>query len=240
MDEPKFVLRETWLSRKPHATALVATLFSTLLLVLGAVTYWQNWGGLASLMPASHQAIWDHHEIWRAWSTLLAHVDEKHLLSNTFLYFILGYFLNGYFGFLIFPGLAFVFGGIINLVLLKSAGPEMQVIGASGVVFWMGGAWLSLYLGLERKKTFSQRLLRAVGVGLALFMPAEAFDPAISYQSHGIGFLLGVLFGLFYFVFRRSYFRSAEVYELVADHENLTCPDFGRNTICPVSPKIDS
>lgn len=190
-------------------------------------------------MTASHDMIFKDHQWWRAWTTLFAHADEKHLLSNVFLFSILGYFLNGYFGVLIFPIMAFLFGGLTNLIVLHSAPAEMQLIGVSGVVFWMGGAWLALYFALERRKSLLQRSLRAVGVGLLLFMPAEAFDPSISYKTHFVGFVLGVLFGFFYFLIRRSYFRSAEIYEELADPENFTCPNFDRSTICLSSPKID-
>ena len=38
-----------------------------------------------------------------------------------------------------------------------------------------------------------QRYLRTLGVAVLLFMPSEAFDPAISNRTHLAGFFLGVL-----------------------------------------------
>jgi rhomboid protease GluP len=239
VEETRLVLKQTWLSQKPNSWALVVTALSTLLLVLGCVSYWQDLMGLQALMPASADALFHRHEWWRAWTTLFAHADEKHLLSNTFLFVILGYFLNGYFGILVFPIIAFFFGGLTNFWVLKTSSPDLQVIGASGVVFWMGGVWLALYFSLERRKTLFQRALRAVGVGLLLFFPAEAFDPVISYKSHLIGFLLGVAFGIFYFRIRRKHFRSAEIYELVKDPENFDCPKNDSTENCLSPAKID-
>jgi membrane associated rhomboid family serine protease len=79
----------------------------------------------------------------------------------------------------------------------------------------MGGVWLILYFLIERRKTLFQRALRAIGVGLALFMPAEAFDPKISYQTHLVGFLFGIIFGLGYYMWKRKEFLAAEVTETV-------------------------
>ncbi len=83
----------------------------------------------------------------------------------------------------------------------------------------MGGVWLVLYFLLDRRKSIVQRSLRALGVGLALFMPSEAFDPHISYKSHFIGFSLGVLFGLLYYSIHRDTFRAAEVREIIQDDD---------------------
>jgi rhomboid protease GluP len=87
----------------------------------------------------------------------------------------------------------------------------------SGVDFWLGGAWLVLYFLLERRKNFYQRSIRAIGVGLLLFFPAEAFDPSISYRTHLLGFGFGMLWGVGVFLLRHKEFRSAEKYRLIMD-----------------------
>ena len=95
--------------------------------------------------------------------------------------------------------------------------PTIQLIGASGIVFWMGGFWLVLYYFLDTRRSLAQRTFRSIGVGLLLFMPAEAFDAGVSYQTHFVGFSLGVLCGLIYYWLKRSRFRSAEVIETVIE-----------------------
>jgi len=207
-------IRETWLSRKPHPLAALVMAFIMMALVLGSIASWENIAGARDLMSATKDQVFSHHEWWRAWSTLFVHEDGKHLLSNLFLFFILGSFLSAYFGIFFVPFMAFLFGGITNLYVLSGMPAQIQLIGASGVVFWMGGAWLTLYLLLDRTRSLLQRSLRAGGVGLVLFFPAEAFDPNISYKSHWIGFILGILWSLLYFAFRYKQLRRAEVTEI--------------------------
>lgn len=206
---------ENWLTRKPHESASLITLISTLIVILGSLVYWDNFLDLADLMPASHESIFVKHEYWRAWSTLFVHADQKHLLGNLFLFFIFGYFLSGYFSLVVFPVAAIVMGGLANLMVVWGMPSFSTLIGISGVVFWMGGAWLILYFLIDHRKTIWQRLIRSVGVALVLFMPSETFDPSISYKTHLIGFALGILFGVLYYIFNFKLFRSAEVDRIV-------------------------
>ena len=87
----------------------------------------------------------------------------------------------------------------------------------SGVVYWMGGAWLALYFNLDLIRTKLQRALRIGGVALGVFFPASAFDPAISYSAHLVGFLLGLAFGIIYFELRRTTFEKAIVTETIVE-----------------------
>lgn len=207
------VLRETLLSRKPDPLSPLAMAIATLVVVLLSIAAWTNFFDADVFMKASRANVFGGHQYWRAWTTLFVHGDGKHLLSNSFLFFVLGIFLTGYFGILRVLMSALFFGGITNLIVLASMPKEVHLIGLSGVVFWMGGAWLILYFLLDRKRKVMHRFLRAMGVGLVLFMPAEAFDPSISYKAHFVGFALGIFAGLLFFVINKQTLRKAEVYE---------------------------
>lgn len=185
----------------------------TLFLVLGALAFWMDIYGASEWMAASKATVFGKHEYWRAWTTLLVHGDGKHLLSNALLFFVLGSFLTGYFGLWLVPLSALFLGGVLNFIVLSSMPEEVQLIGVSGVVFWMAGAWLLLYFLIETRRSLVQRSLRSLGVGLALFMPAEAFDPSISYKSHLWGFILGLLWATVYFAVKKRPLRQAEVRE---------------------------
>jgi rhomboid protease GluP len=211
------LILETWLTRKPHPWSFIIGAATTLVLVIVSLAYLRDFSGIASWMSANHSLVFDQHQFWRLWSTLFAHADERHLLSNSFLFFILGSFMTGYFSSWNFPVLAVFFGGLTNWIVLHAMPSQTMLIGMSGVVFWLGGAWLSLYFLIERRKTVYQRALRAIGVGLLLFFPAEAFDPSISYKSHLVGFALGVLWGAVFFLLNRRRLRRAETYRLVLD-----------------------
>jgi len=221
------VIRQTWLSQKPHTEALLITLLATFFVVLLSAVSFENLWGLRDLMTASQEKTFELKQWGRLWTTLFVHADAKHLLSNSFLFFILGYFLSGYFGFFVFPAVALLFGGLTNWIVLSGMPSTVSLVGISGVVFWMGGAWLTLYLLLDRQRKLYQRVLRAMGVGLVLFFPAEAFDPQISYKSHWVGFLLGILWGLVYFFWNRRKFRQSEVAETVFEDFESQNPTSG-------------
>lgn len=210
-------VQSTWLNRKPRASASLVAALSTLMMVIGSILHQRNFWNAHQWMEARAVDVFEKHELWRLWTTLFAHADLGHLVSNSILFFILGYFLNGYFGLLVFPSAALAFGGIINAIVLKSYPPDVALIGMSGVVYWMGGAWLALYFALDKRRTAFQRFLRIMGVALGLFMPASAFDPSISYGAHLVGFILGLLYGVLYYFFHRRIFEEALVIETVVD-----------------------
>lgn len=212
------VVRETWLTKKPAAGARLWTMASTFVLAVGSLIYLSDFQGWAGLMEASYEAVYIRHEWWRAWTTLFAHGDLGHFASNLLLFVILGFFLNGYFGWRMFPLGALFWGGLITLTVLPTYQPEMTVIGASGVVYWMGGAWLVLYYFLSRQKTRTERWMRTLGVAILVFMPAQTFEPNISYRTHLIGFVLGICAGAIHFLRHRKRFLAAEVRETIVEN----------------------
>jgi len=210
---PTMILRETLLSRKPHPLAGFVMSLVTLLVVVLSIASWMDLAGAESWMRANRDVVYSQHQYWKVWTTLFVHGDGKHLLANSFLFFILGTFLVGYFGFSRVLLAALFFGGLTNLIVLHSMPAQTYLIGLSGVVYWMGGAWLILYFLIDRKRSLKHRFLRALGVGLMLFMPAEAFNSSISYASHFVGFVLGLFAGLLYFWQHKKALRRAEVFE---------------------------
>jgi rhomboid protease GluP len=215
--EPYTIVRENWLTRKIDPRAVQIAALSTLALLLGSLMYWGGSWNADQWMSATRAQVLGEHQFWRAWTTLLVHADTHHLASNALLFFIMGVFLNGYFGTLIFPVVTFVMGGLTNLIVLARMPAGIELVGASGLVYWMGGFWLVLYFCLEGRRSVWQRSLRASGVALALFMPTEAFDPSVSYLSHLVGFISGTLFATLYYWILRPRFRAAEVLETVIE-----------------------
>jgi rhomboid protease GluP len=211
------IIRRTLLSKRPDPLGSFAMAVATVVVTVLSIMSWQNWLGAEAWMPASKNDVFALHEYWRAWTTLFVHGDGKHLLSNLFLFFILGSFLTGYFGIFLVLGAALFMGGLTNLFVLTLMPPTTYLIGLSGVVFWMGGAWLILYFLIDRQRSLLQRFLRAMGVALVIFMPAETFDPSISYKSHFVGFALGVLAGILYFAVYKKSLRAEEVHEIIIE-----------------------
>lgn len=213
------VVRSTWLNRKPSAQAWFLTAWTTVFVIFSSIAYWKNWLNAGSWMSASPELVFQKHEWWRLWTTLLAHGDAGHLASNSLLLIVLGYFLSGYFGAWVFPTLALLVGGITNAIVLTGYPSQVHLIGISGVVYWLGGAWLVLYFLIDQRRTYLQRALRSFGVALGVFMPASAFDPQISYQAHFVGFIMGVLSGAAIYLLQRKKFLAELVTEEIFEED---------------------
>jgi rhomboid protease GluP len=187
-------------------------------LVFYIVAFASYLGWQANLLKdyqASPQLVFVDQQYWRAWTTLFLHGDMKHLLSNGFFLFILGSFLHSLIGLYVFPLLVFLVGGLVNLVVLQQMPSGVGLIGASGVVYLMGGLWLGLYFLVERTKSWSQRSVRFFGLSLALFMPTEAFDPQVSYAAHYWGFIFGLGCAVVYYFLNYKKIKSFEVFSSV-------------------------
>lgn len=210
VNESERVLVWTWLMGKPRRKGFITACLATVALLLGAVWIWSLPDSAAELLSANREAVFRQGEWWRLWSALFSHSDLGHLLSNSGLFFVFGLLLSGYFGLFLFPVMALFWGGLTNGVVVGTSSPEMHLIGMSGVVYWMGGLWLTLYFLLSRHLSVTQRVLRSLGVALMIFMPSEAFNPSISYKAHAVGFGFGVFFGGLYFLAYRRKFRAAE------------------------------
>lgn len=213
------VIRATWLTRKPHPRAWFIATWSVIFLIFCSLLFWQNYFSASQWMTSSKQDVFYSGQFWRLWTSLFAHGDLAHLVSNSLLFFIFGYFLSGYFGVFVFPFLAILLGGLTNALTVMTYAPDMKLIGISGVVYWMGGMWLVLYLLLDIQRTVLQRSLRSIGVALAVFFPSAAFDPQISYKAHFIGFILGILSGAIYYKTQAAKFKAAVRTELIIEPE---------------------
>ncbi|MBI2522021.1 MAG: rhomboid family intramembrane serine protease [Bdellovibrio sp.] len=211
-------IKENWLTRKPQRRALYSTLFSVLVLLLGTLVYLNNLFEATTLMPASYVSVFKQFQIWRLWTTLFAHADIQHVMSNLILFLPFAYYLASYFGFFFFPVFAFFSGGCINFVVLNTMPGDVNLIGVSGVVHWMGAAWMTLAFLIDRRESWRRRLLKVLGVSLILFIP-DTFKLEVSYLSHFIGYLFGVLCALMYYLFFFRKFRDAEVLEI--EHDDL-------------------
>lgn len=169
-----------------------------------------------SWMPATGENIFQKHELWRLWTSLFAHADIGHLISNAALFIPLTYLLSGYFGVVAFPILGIFFGGMINLLVLTTLPAQVKLIGMSGVVYWMGAMWLTLFLLIDRRKSLKRRFAGSLFVAVVLFGP-ETYKPEVSYLSHLVGFVFGIFSAGLFYLARRQEFLKAEVLTPIPD-----------------------
>lgn len=210
--EIEYVLTETYISGKPKESAFWWTSFFIVLLAGMSVWHWELLKQVGSSFLLADELTYSApSHLYRLLSSTLIHADLGHLLSNLIIFIYLSYFIVGYFGVsVLFAG--FGFGAFINLIVLNQAVGAGGILGASGVCYWLAGFWLISYFLIDLRKSLKQRLLRSLGVALAVFMPSSAFDPHISYLSHFLGFVLGLGSGLFFYVLFRTKIKSKEVF----------------------------
>ncbi|MFK8138750.1 MAG: rhomboid family intramembrane serine protease [Bdellovibrionales bacterium] len=210
----------TAISGKPPRRGLFFTVWSCFLIVLVSQIFWGDLYGAQSLLPAISNKIFGEGELWRVFTATLIHGDFAHLLSNLSLLFVFGVLLSGYFGPRLFPVYCFLLAGLVNLISSYTYGPGIRLLGASGMVYLMGGIWLTLYFLVQRQHNLKNRIYRSIGFSLMVFFPSS-FDPTTSYRTHAIGFFVGVGFALVYFYRNKERFRALEVYEtrLVQEEE---------------------
>lgn len=217
------VVRENWLTRRPHSGATEFMLVAVFVLTATNAAFHADVLGLHDLMPVSKEAFFNQHQFWRAWTALFAHADWGHLLSNLFLFVPLSYFLFGYFGPCFFPLAGFFVGGLVNMVTVLTMPPQVDLIGVSGVVYWMGAAWLTLYLLIERRESVRRRLFKVLIIAVGLFLP-ESYKPEVSYLAHFYGFLGGVVSSLAYYAMNRTTILAAIVTETIIEPDDDSPP----------------
>jgi len=205
-------IAETYLSRPPRKNSAVMSFACIAVIFLVSFVYWGNSFGLRNQLVPTHENVFSQHQYWKLITSVLVHADLNHFFSNSIGLFIFGYLLYGYFGFYVYPVATFVLGILVQFISLATYPPEYSLVGASGVVYLMAAFWLTLFVFVERRFGFFKRLLRSVGFACVMLL-SSTFDPAISYRTHAIGFAAGIIFGLIYFVLRKSEIRAAEIIE---------------------------
>jgi rhomboid protease GluP len=212
-------IKENWLTKEPTREGLSPTLYLMSLLLLASFIYLNDLFNAQGWMSASGEKVFHTNQWWRLWSTIFAHGDLTHILSNLFLFFPFSYFLIGYFGPYFFPLVGFFIGGLINLIVIQTMPEHIGLIGVSGVVYWMGGAWITLSWMIDRREDLTRRLVKAGGVSLILFVP-ESFKPEISYLSHFLGYFFGVISAVIYYHFNKEKFLASEVSEQICEDDS--------------------
>lgn len=191
------------LSKRPDANGLIYSLIVLLLCTVTSELYWRDhW--ISSNLTATPKQVFEDFEFWRVFTTMFTHADAKHLLSNLYMLGILGVLVGGYFGFIIFPLISIILGAGVNIISLLTYSPNVVLLGASGLVYLMAGFWFTMFVLVDSPRPLLVRLMRATGVSLVILFPTT-FEPEVSYRTHAIGFIVGLVFALPYSVIYKSF-----------------------------------
>ncbi len=214
------------MTRKLPEKGFWSPLFLVTLLVTGTALFLNDVFHLRQLMPASFETVVLKKEYYRLWSALFAHGDLEHILSNLFLFIPFAYLLAHYFSLWLFPLIGFLLGGLINLIVVHYLGGGNTIIGVSGVVYWMGATWMTLSFFIDRRETILARLIKLSGVSLVLFFPTT-FLPEVSYFSHFLGYIFGIVTGaVVFFVFKKRFLAAEVVHEVDEDRDYFDWENF--------------
>lgn len=206
------------MTRKASSEGFTSLIISVSLILLGTFIYLNGIWKANEWMSASKNLVFTQNEYWRLWTSLLAHADASHVSGNLLLFVPFAYYLSGYFGFIFFPLAGFFMGGLTNLIVLKLMPENIHLIGVSGVVHWMGAAWMTLAYLIDRREPSGRRLLKSLGVSMILFLP-NVYSPQTSYSAHVIGYGLGAISGATFYMVFKSRFLKAEVIEHIQQEE---------------------
>lgn len=201
-------LIKTMLSQRPSADAKWAAALATLIMTVATLLFWR----FDLAWTAEFDSVFKNLQLWRLATSVLIHADIGHLLSNLLMFWIFSYFIFGYFGFAVFPVITFGLAVAVNAVVVLTYAPGVELLGASGWVYILGGFWLAEYFLIQRQYSVANRLMRVTGIALVIFVPSTLVATT-SYRAHAIGFATGVLAAVAYFLKHKKNIRDQEVYK---------------------------
>jgi len=139
------------------------------------------------------------HEYWRFFTALFLHGGFIHLLFNLFALYILGPPLERSIGTIRFVACYLVSGlasgvGVIALTLIRLVHPA-QLIGASGCIMGIVGAWAGFLIRHRHAPLAKQRLANVLMI-VAIQSAFDLSTPQVSMAAHMCGLVAGFSLGL--------------------------------------------
>ncbi len=150
-------------------------------------------------------------EPWRMLTSVFLHSTGFifHVLLNMYTLWIFGQLLEGLLGRARFLALYLLSGLAGSLGVLFLADPRVGVVGASGAIFGLMGAYLVIQRRLGGNST---QLLILVGINLVIgFVPGLS----IAWQAHVGGLIGGALLGLIFVQTRRIKHKTLQIVLIV-------------------------
>jgi membrane associated rhomboid family serine protease len=213
--EYETVVKSNFLSKPRFNHALLISLGFLSICFIFSNIYWGEQYPIAKLLQATPHLVFEEHQYWRLITSCLIHGDLNHLLSNAFMLTLMGYYVSAFYGVLLFPLLSLLMGALTNyFVLLNFDDPNTSIVGASGIVYYLWGFWLSLYLCIQRHVTLNRRFMKITAISIVVLIPSQ-FQANVSYLAHAVGFGLGVFSALLYFLINKRFIFSFEQKEIV-------------------------
>ena len=129
-------------------------------------------------------------EIWRLVTSMFLHGDALHLFSNMFSLLIFGSYIELSFSKFKFVLIYFISGFLGSLLTVFLLPLNTISLGASGAIFGLIGASLSILI------TDRNNPLIILGLIYAFYFVISSFSPGINYFAHIFGLLGGFITGI--------------------------------------------
>jgi membrane associated rhomboid family serine protease len=138
-------------------------------------------------------------EFWRLFTALFLHYNLLHLAFNLFALYVLGPPLERTIGAVRFAACYLIAGvgstsGVVLLTLLKIVRPA-ELVGASGCIMGIVGAWAGFLLRHRHAWQAKQRLLNILLI-IAIQILFDISTPQVSTSAHLCGLVTGFVIGL--------------------------------------------
>jgi membrane associated rhomboid family serine protease len=209
--------KPAWVTRMTGSGAPVVTY--SIIAICVAVFIVQTFGDLLGL-PVTNAlryaglysypaAVGGAFEPWRMFTSIFVHANVLHLLLNMYTLWVFGSALEPMLGRARYLTLFLISGFAGSLGVLLIASPIVPVVGASGAIFGLFGAFLIIQRRLGGNAT-QMLVLLAINLGIG-FLPG--FN--IAWQAHVGGLVGGFLVGLIYVETRQPQRRRWQVPLLV-------------------------
>lgn len=208
--EKRFI--RNYLTKQKFNYGKLTSFFVLSLCFVLSLFYWDSSIEISKFLSASKEQVFTNKEYWRLFTTSFVHGDIEHLMSNSLMLFILTYFVTAFYGGLVSMGLAYFMGVGINYFVISQYVQNTTLVGASGVIYFLWGFWLIMYVCISKQMPLISRLLRIGGIFLILLVPTT-YSPSTSYLAHYFGFVLGFASGLIYYLFNRKKILGFEFWE---------------------------
>jgi membrane associated rhomboid family serine protease len=194
--------RTPLLGRATRITPVVLTLIIINVAMFGleiALGGSENWLTLHRLGQLETSAFFFNHQYWRLLTSLFLHYGYLHLLFNIYALYVLGPALERSIGAVRFLACYLLAGlgaglGVVTLYALGLTPPQ-SVVGASGSIMGVVGAWAGLLLR-NRHAPLAARRLQSILIIVAIQMAFDLSTPQISMGAHICGLLSGLFLGL--------------------------------------------
>jgi membrane associated rhomboid family serine protease len=138
-------------------------------------------------------------EYWRLFTALFLHGGFTHLLFNVFALYVLGPPLERSIGTMRFVACYLISGlasgaGVMGLTLIGLVHPA-QLVGASGCIMGIVGAWAGFLMRHRHAPHVKQRLANVVMI-VAIQIAFDLSTPQVSMSAHLCGLVAGFFLGL--------------------------------------------